>query len=650
MTIPSASEKEIIYFVNVVLLSVFRPEDFFMQLIFYEFHHLITTHSEVQMKKFNKTRVISFTGYSGSGKTTFIEKLIPELKGRGLNLGLIKHDAHEFDIDKEGKDSFRYKKAGADAVGIFSKTKAAVYGDNAVMLPKGAETLASSADDDIQKTGTAAWEMVSMMPEDLDLIILEGCRDSFVAKIGVSRVETGKGMSVEPEKLAAVITDDPAIKHEYRFGLDDIKKVADFIMQDDIPYTADHSDESEDYPKGISAQQGLEILDKIPLNRQTESIDIYDSFGRVICEDIKALQDFPPFRRSPLDGYAFHSEDTKGAGPDSPVILKVIAEIPAGSNFEGELPKGCAVRLMTGAPVPDGADAVEKYESTEFTDTEVKIFSEFRSDTNVVPKGEDYKAGDVLIAEGTKLDPFCVSVLAMLGKTKVNVYSRPVVTLISTGTELVSAETKELGPGQIRSSSVYTIGGIAQAEGASVTDMGIVKDEASAIAGAIDTASFFSDIIITTGGVSAGDFDLVPAALESIGATILFHKVKMKPGMAFAAATYNGRFILAFSGNPSAAAVTMDVFGRALIRKFQGAKDMFIETVSVKLRKAVNKKSPMGRYVRGTLSIENGLAWFDPSPVSANGITSANCGMDLLGIIPPGGGIAEGETIEAYRF
>jgi len=614
----------------------------------------------ILMKPVNITKIISFTGYSGSGKTTFIEKLIPVLKKRGLHTGLIKHDAHEFDIDKPGKDSFRYRAAGADVVGIFSKSKAAVYGSNELMLPSGAADLKnadtdrihdSDGSDYIQKTGTAVSEMLDLMPSDLDIIIIEGSRDSCIPKIGISRKETGKGLSVDPEQLAAVITDDPDICHRFIFGLEDVEAVADFITSDK-PYISDtvnSTADSDDYPRGISAQRGLEILNSVPVERKTENCCIYSALGRVICNDIKARQDFPPFRRSPLDGYAFHASDTVGAGTDSPVTLKVIAEVPAGSSFEGELPEGCAVRLMTGAPVPDGADAVEKYESTEFTSDEVKIFSEFRPDTNVVPKGEDYHEGDVLIPEGTKLDPFCVSVLAMLGITEAEVYRKPTVALISTGTELVPPSTEVLEPGKIRSSSIYTIGGIAESEGADAVDMGIVADETETIALAVKKAASFADIIVTTGGVSAGDYDLVVAALQSIGAKILFHKVKMKPGMAFAAATFEGKFILALSGNPSAAAVTMDVFGRSLIRKFQGAEDLFMDTVKLKMKKPFAKKSPMGRYVRGRLIIDKGEAFFDPSPVSANGITSANCGMDLLGVIPSEG-IAEGDTIECYRF
>ena len=613
------------------------------------------------MKKPKKEPVlISFTGYSGSGKTTFIVKLISELKKRGYSFAVIKHDAHEFDIDKKGKDTSDYYEAGADIVGIFSKSKAAVYGKGEAMLPDSFGSLAESSGGEYDKTGEVLLEMISRLPDGLDLVIIEGCRDSSVSKIGYSRAATGKGLSLPVSELAAVITDEENIEHRFKFGLEDVKEVADFIetinikkdeADDHQPGEADMKKANEDFPVRISVEEAQELLGALPLDLKTENISVYEAYGRVSAEEHLAKEDFPPFRRSPLDGYAFMASDTAGADKEHPVTLRITEEIPAGYEPTVKITSGYAAKVLTGAPIPDGADAVEKYESTEFTDETVKIFSEFKPDTNIVPRGEDYLAGTSLVGKGIELGPFDVSVLAMLGVAEVPVYKKPAVTLISTGTELVDVETKELGPGQIRNSSLFTLAGIAEQEGAEAVYGGIVKDDTETIAAAIKKASENSDLIITTGGVSAGDYDLVVNALQSIGAKVLFWKVRMKPGMACAAAVYNSTIVLALSGNPSAAAIAMDLLGRPLIRKMTGLSDCSLKKVNAKLAAPMNKKSPMGRYIRGRLVIENGEALFLPGALKGNGTTTGNQGCNMVGFVPPKTiSMAAGEIIEAYYF
>ena len=595
--------------------------------------------------------LISFTGYSGSGKTTFIVKLIAELKRRGHTFAVIKHDAHDFDIDKKGKDTSDYFEAGADVVGIFSKTKAAVYGKGQSMLPDTFKGLAEGAGK-IDKTGEVLLEMISRLPEGLDLVIIEGCRDSSVPKIGFSRKATGKGFSLPAEDLAAVITDEENIEHRFKFGIEDVNGVADFIENfDNCTREEDMKKANEEFPVRVSVEEAQELIASVSAELKKEEVSVYEAYGRVSAEEHLAREDFPPFRRSPLDGYAFMAADTAGADEEHPVTLKITEEIPAGFEPKIKITPGYAAKVLTGAPIPEGADAVEKYESTEFTDETVKIFKEFRPDTNVVPRGEDYLAGATLVGKGKRLGPFDVSVLAMLGEAKVSVYKKPVVTFISTGTELVDVEVQELLPGKIRNSSLFTIAGIAEQEGAETIYGGIVKDETVVIADAVKKAAAGSDIIITTGGVSAGDYDLVVNALKDIGAKILFWKSRMKPGMACAAAVYGSTVILALSGNPSSAAVAMDLLGRPLIRRLSGLSDYALHPVKVRLSAPMNKKSPIGRYIRGKLVIENGEAFFLSGAVRGNGTTTGNQGCDMLGVVPPKTvSMAAGDMIEAYYF
>ena len=586
-----------------------------------------------------KAKVISFTGYSGSGKTTFILKLIKKLKGRGLKLAVIKHDAHEFDIDKEGKDSYEYFENGADIVSVFSKTKCALYGLDSAMLPEHYKEL--------PVTENVTEELLAMLPEGIDIIIIEGCRESGIPKIGFSRKDTGKGMSLPADMLVAIITDEE-IEHEFKFGIEDVTGVADFIEGFPSNKNTDLHDNSS-YPRAVSLQEGFDILDSFDPEIKTEKISIYKAFGRVNAEDTLAEADFPPFRRSPLDGYAFKASDTLGASKENPVTFKITEEIAAGQAPTMAITSGYAAKILTGAPIPEGADAVEKYEATEFTDTEVKIFSEFKENDNIVPQGEDYHKGDVLVPAGIKIGSFGLSLMAMQGISEAKVYKKPVVTFISTGSELVGVEAKELAPAQIRNSSVFTLASMAEEEGAESHYGGIVIDDAGKIAERLIEASRVSDMIVTTGGASVGDYDLVIKALEIIGAKILFWKAKMKPGMACMAAVYNDTLILGLSGNPSASAVTMELFGKMMIRKLSGFKDYMPHPVKAALKGEIKKKSPMGRFVRGNIEIEDGKAWFVTGDVKGNGTTRQNCQTKHLGFIPPNKtGTPEGTMIEVY--
>ena len=590
------------------------------------------------MKKGIKAKVISFTGYSGSGKTTFILKLIRELKSRGLKLAVIKHDAHEFDIDKEGKDSWEYFANGADVVSVFSKTKAALYGLDSAMFPEHYRELPD--------TENVTDDLLDFLPEGLDLGIIEGCRESRIPKIGFSRKATGKGMSLPADQLVAVITDED-IDHKYRFGIEDVKGVADFIEA--FPQSAGDAASCGSYPKRVSVAEGFDILDSIDVPFVFEDVSLYKALGRVAAEEHLAGADFPPFRRAPLDGYAFIASDTEGCDAEHPVTLKITEEIAAGSAPSIPVTSGYAAKILTGAPVPEGADAIEKYESCEFTDEYVKIFSEFRHNDNIVPQGEDYHKGDVLVPSGIKLGAFDLSVLAMLGKSTVKVFKKPVVTFISTGSELVDAEDEMTGPAQIRNSSVFTLASMAEEAGAQCFYGGIVKDELEAIADALLRASKTSDMIVTTGGASAGDYDLVIDALGKIGAKILFWKARMKPGMACMAAVYEHTVILGLSGNPSSSAVTMELFGKMLVRKLSGLKDHMPVKIRAFLKTDIRKKSPMGRYVRGNLVTEDGKTWFVCRDVKGNGTTSQNCQTSCMAFLPPGTeGTPAGTLVEVY--
>ena len=601
------------------------------------------------MKRLSNTRVISFVGYSGSGKTTFIEKLIVELKNRNLKLAVIKHDAHNFEYDREGKDTYRFYQAGADVVNIFSAEKCGMTAKRDVFLGDVSEDDAKSVD-----------KIINDLPDGLDIIILEGCRAGNVHKIGVSRKAAGKGLSVEPERLSAVISDEePETFLEknpelWVFGLDDIVDVAEFIIKGEYILanidTRDHDGEAEqDFIKGASVEEALDIVKGLDISTGTELVRLSDANGRIIARDYKAMENFPPFRRSPLDGYAFKASDTSGCSRENPVTLKITEEIPAGKTPEFAIESGYAAKILTGAPVPEGADVVERYETTEFTDETVTLFNEYKTNQNIVPVGEDFKKDTTVITKGTKIDCFNMGVLGIIGISEVEVYKKPKVAFISTGSELVDVECRT-PESKIRNSSVYVLGGLAENAGAESIYCGIVEDDAYKIADQIRRASTFADMICTTGGASVGDYDLTIKALEIIGAKILLWKVKMKPGMAFILAEYRNSVFVGFSGNPGSAAMTMTLIGQYIIRRMSGIQDPSVKMIELRLAHDYTKKSGGYRYVIGVMDVEeDGMAYFVSNEVKGNGVLSSLQGGQVVGIIPPCKDVHKrGTKIKAY--
>lgn len=401
------------------------------------------------------------------------------------------------------------------------------------------------------------------------------------------------------------------------------------------------------YPVGLSVEKaGAAILAHCRALGQ-EWVDAEDADGRVLAEDIVAQENIPPFARSPYDGYALRAADTREAAAEHGVTLQIVEEIPAGHAPQHSLGVGEAAKILTGAPIPDGADAVVKFEDTEFTEKTVTVFAPCRCGDNVVPAGEDIRQGERVIAAGTVLDGALLGLLAGLGHTRVSVAVRPQVELISTGDELVSADAP-LAPGKIRNSSVYALASYVRRCGGRVRLAGIVPDQVQPIADAIAAAAARSDLVLTTGGVSVGDYDMLLRALDAMGAEILFWKVRMKPGSAFVAAVYRDTLILCLSGNPAAAAVAFFLLGIPALRKMQGRRDAALQAGQVYLAHPMRKKSPNGRYLPGRLVVRDGKAYLEQAERQGNGMLHHLAGCTVLGKIPAGSPpMEEGSLIEA---
>lgn len=564
--------------------------------------------------------VFSFIGYSGSGKTTYLEKLIRELKYRGIKIAVLKHDSHDFEIDKEGKDTWKFTKAGADIVSISSGKKMAriCNSNEEFTLEKIIESI-----------------------NDVDLIITEGYRAGKAPKIGVLREASGNELSVNIKDLIALVTDKKLESDIPMFNLDDVKSMADFLM---------NKIETKDIPYGLELDEALGIILSLKYNTTKQKIEIENSIDRIISEDIIASEMIPPFDRSPLDGYAFNSEETIGADRENPITLKIVEEVAAGQVSSHILGKGEAFKILTGAAIPKGADAITGFEETEFDNEKVKLFREYTANENVVFAGEDIRIGEKIVSKGFKVTPPLIGLMASLGIPKIEVFEKPVISVINTGSELLDIH-EELRPGKIRNSGYYTISSYLKREGAVIVNGGCASDKTEDIAKKIRKALYGSDMVITTGGVSVGDYDLVKETLINMGAKILFWKLNIKPGGAVLAAVLEGKLILGLSGNPGSAVICLQTLGVPYIRMISGCTNIFTEKVKVHMYKDYNKKSPGGRFLRGRMIIEEGKAYFEERGSQKNGSISSLVECDLLGIVEAGSlGIKKDEIIEAYKI
>ena len=405
------------------------------------------------------------------------------------------------------------------------------------------------------------------------------------------------------------------------------------------------------YPTQVTVEQARQLLlDHCPCGRPALA-PVAQSYGRVLSQAVRAPEAVPPFDRSPLDGYALRAADIAQASQAQPVTLEIVAEVPAGSCAAARLAPGQAVKILTGAPIPDGADLVVKFEDTDFTDRTVTFFRPERSGSNLVRAGEDLAQGACIAEAGTRITPPVAALLAAVGCAQVPVFERPRAALISTGSELLPADAP-LERGKIRNSSVYAIAGYLQRLGVQTQPCGIVPDDAEQIADAVRKAAATADLVLTTGGVSVGDYDKVCQAMDCLGARILFWKVRMKPGMACLAAVWNGRLILGLSGNPAAAAVALFLLALPCLRKMSGLRQTLPQCLQVRLAEDFPKASPAGRWIPGSLQIgADGTAQFVPAAPGGNGMLRPFCGADLLGQIQPGSGaMRAGTPILAQRI
>ncbi|MFZ8863511.1 MAG: gephyrin-like molybdotransferase Glp [Thermocrinis sp.] len=381
----------------------------------------------------------------------------------------------------------------------------------------------------------------------------------------------------------------------------------------------------------------------------TERVYLLDALGRVLAEDVISGEDRPSFDNSAMDGYAVHWEDIK----DAPVELLVVGEIPAGAEETFELPKGCAVKIFTGAPIPKGATAVVPVEYTEAKDGKVLIKEAFKEGANIRRKGEELKAGEIVLQKGTILRHYEVGLLASLNKVQVEVSRRPRVAVLSTGDEIKDLGEPITKPSQIRTSNGYTLMAGISLAGGEPHYLGIVPDEPDKLKKVLSQLEDY-DVFITTGGVSAGDRDYIKTLVEEVGVKVHFHKVRIKPAKPILFGTYKEGKGLFFGipGNPVSCAMAFDLIVKPALLKMQSAKDYIPKTLWARLKRDFSRRDPERReFVRAVLSLEEQQLVCDFSPKLQSHMLTSYVGANCYMVVKEGvKELKGGELVEVVLF
>lgn len=363
-----------------------------------------------------------------------------------------------------------------------------------------------------------------------------------------------------------------------------------------------------------------------------EKIGLLEALGRVLGEDIIASRDNPPWDNSAMDGFAVRAEDiTQDHAITKPVVLNIIEDVPAGTVATKTVGPGQAIRIMTGAPVPKGADTVIKVEETEPSGDTVRIFKQEPRGSNIRPQGEDVKKGDCIIPKGTQLRPAEVGMLAILAKSFILVHQRPRVAILSTGDELADLDER-FDEDKIINSNSYGLAAAVQEAGGIPILLGIAKDQPAALKEKI-AHGLNADVLVLSGGVSMGDYDFTKAVFKELGAEMNFWKLAIRPGQPLAFGKIQGKLAFGLPGNPVSSMVTFEQLVRPAMLKMSGQRSYGRPAVQALFQEKFSKRNDRRHFLRGILSREEGVLKVRTTGEQGSGILTsmvkANCLIDI---------------------
>lgn len=403
--------------------------------------------------------------------------------------------------------------------------------------------------------------------------------------------------------------------------------------------------EKENNMNRIQLEEAETILYQSLKPIEKEESSLMESMDRILAEPLVSALDQPPFPRSAMDGYAVRSADTKAATMESVRKLKVVGQVFAGMTFHRTLQEGEVVRIMTGAPIPDGADCVIKQEDTDLGIEKVAIYKEGQIGENYCPIGEDFYKGELLAKAGCKVDAALLASAAAAGVTTLMTYRAIKAVVLTTGDELVKPG-EALSPGKIYDSNyIYFIQRLKKM-GVQVIASDVVKDSKSEIKEKIEQYEKEADLIITTGGVSVGQKDYLQEVMEELQAKILFHGIQVKPGMPTMFSIYHDTAVLSLSGNPFSAVAMFEYFMPTICQAMTGRK-MEKDRRMVRMKGEFRKRKGVRRLIRGICKFDQVSA----PPEQRNGIVKSGIGSNcLIDIGAQGEGIKDGEMVSVIMI
>jgi molybdopterin molybdotransferase len=408
--------------------------------------------------------------------------------------------------------------------------------------------------------------------------------------------------------------------------------------------------------KAISVEEARKELQPYIKVTEIEQVPLALSFRRRIAQAVYAAHPVPHFRRSGVDGYAVRTADIAEASPDHPVELEVIEHIPSGTVPGRRIEQGTAARIMTGAPVPDGADAVVMLEmttsSSEGNDQQERtlIRKSLSPGQNITPIAGEIADGELLLEQGALIGAGEAALLATFGYGTVDVYRKPRVAIFSTGSELLNVEDT-IEPGRIRNSNSYMLACQVEACGGEPMIMPALSDDVEKVQSALVYAFESADCVVTSGGVSVGDYDVLVDIFGRWKGTLLFNKIAMRPGSPTSAAVWQDKLLFALSGNPGASFVGFELFVRPVLEIMQGNSRPFREAFTAFLEVDYEKGSAYPRYVRGTTRIDDGRLYVKPAGADKSSIMVSVKDADCLIYLPAGGsGFPKGERVSIYML
>ena len=593
-------------------------------------------------------KIYGVIGWKNAGKTGLMERLVAEITGRGLRVSTMKHAHHVFDVDQEGKDSYRHRQAGAREVLLASRTRWAL------MHELGAD-----------EEPTAEALLAKLAPCDLALV--EGYKRDSHPKVEVYRDTPGRSLIAPDDPSVRAIATDVVAQVEAAgtglpvFHLDDTAAIAGFILAE-VGLEAEAEEAGgADRPGGLkddcfALPEGVEWtpVDKalarlraalVPVTG-VEEIDVAASLGRVLAEDHFALRANPPGANSAVDGYGFAFAALPAPQAGRHLLPLAGGRAAAGAPFTGRVAPGQAIRILTGALLPDGVDTVVMQEDVTEADGTIRFAAGIRPGANARAAGEDVQAGGLALPAGQVMRPPDIALLSGLGLARARVRRRLRVGVLSTGDEIV-APGATMAPSATYDANRPMLLALAERWGHVPVDLGHVADDRAALRRRLDAARGQADVIFTSGGASAGDEDHVSALLGQEGSLATW-RVALKPGRPLVLAMWQGAPVFGLPGNPVAALVTALVFARPALSVLAGAG--WVEPRGFDLPAAFSKKKKAGRreYLRARLNAAGAVEVF--ASEGSGRISGLSWADGLVELAEPARDIGPGDMVRYLPY